>query len=143
MGAGDAVGRLRRDRAGSRAQSNRTAVAFRESVLHNAIVNVLVSRHLPASWHVPVRLHGVGWAAPPSTRFALFVHMKRLSSLVHDAADAVGRVFGRLAALIIGFILMVAGLGMTATVVMLPAGIVLGLLGVGMVVAGMFARDSA
>jgi len=36
---------------------------------------------------------------------------------------------------------MVIGLGMTVTVVMLPAGVVLGLLGLAAFVAGLFAPD--
>ena len=43
--------------------------------------------------------------------------------------------------MIIGVILMVVGLGMTATVVMLPVGIVLLLLGVAIFVGGIFAPD--
>ena len=65
--------------------------------------------------------------------------MTRLSRFVRQLADIVGRVFSRLAAMTIGFILMVAGLGMTATIVMLPVGVVLGLLGVVIFVAGLFA----
>ena len=38
--------------------------------------------------------------------------------------------------------MMVLGLGMTATIVMLPAGVVLGLLGVAIFVGGIFAPDS-
>jgi len=65
--------------------------------------------------------------------------MTRLSRLVRQLADIVGRVFNRLAAMTIGFILMVAGLGMTATIVMLPFGVVIGLLGVVIFVGGLFA----
>jgi hypothetical protein len=36
----------------------------------------------------------------------------------------------RLAAVVIGFVLMATGVGLTVTIVMLPVGIVLGLLGV-------------
>jgi hypothetical protein len=43
-------------------------------------------------------------------------------------------------AVIIGFILMVFGLGLGVTMVMLPAGLVIGLLGVALVVTGLFAR---
>ena len=46
-----------------------------------------------------------------------------------------GQMFTRVAersmAVLIGFVLMVVGLAMTASLVMLPAGIALGLLGVG------------
>jgi hypothetical protein len=65
--------------------------------------------------------------------------MTPLSSAVRHTADIVGRVFHRLAALIVGFVLMVAGVGMTASIVMLPAGVVLGLLGVLIFLGGLFA----
>ena len=67
--------------------------------------------------------------------------MTSLSKSVRQIAGMVGRVFGRLAAVIIGFIMMVVGLGLTATLVMLPVGIVLGLLGVAIFVGGLFAPD--
>lgn len=67
--------------------------------------------------------------------------MTRLSRSIHQIADIVGRRFRRTAALIIGFILMVLGLGMTATIVMLPVGVVLGLLGVAIFVGGVFAPN--
>ena len=41
---------------------------------------------------------------------------------------------------VLGFILMVIGLGMGVTMVMLPAGLVIGLLGFAMFVGGLFAR---
>lgn len=39
-----------------------------------------------------------------------------------------------------GFVLMIIGLGMGVTMVMLPAGLVIGLLGFAMFVGGLFAR---
>lgn len=48
-------------------------------------------------------------------------------------------MFNRMAALIAGSILMVLGLAMTATIVMLPVGVVLGLLGVALFLGGLFA----
>jgi hypothetical protein len=68
--------------------------------------------------------------------------MTLLSRSVRRVADVVGRVFGRLTAMIIGCILTVVGLAMTATIVMLPVGIVLGLLGVAIFVGGLFAPDA-
>ena len=65
--------------------------------------------------------------------------MTEISRSLRQVANTVSRVFGRLATLIIGFIMMVVGLAMTATIVMLPVGVVLGLLGVAFVAAGMFA----
>jgi len=41
---------------------------------------------------------------------------------------------------IIGFVLMVVGLGMGVTMVMLPVGLVVGLLGLAMFIGGLFAR---
>jgi len=49
-------------------------------------------------------------------------------------------VLGHIAAVIIGFVMMVVGLGLGVTMIMLPVGIVIGLLGVGLLVAGLFAR---
>jgi hypothetical protein len=45
-----------------------------------------------------------------------------------------------MAAIVVGFVLMVVGLGLGVTVIMLPAGIVIGLIGVAVFVAGLFAR---
>jgi hypothetical protein len=67
--------------------------------------------------------------------------MMPVAHAVHRLADIVGRVFGRLAAVIVGFIMMVLGLAMTAAIVILPAGVVVGLLGVAIFVGGIFARD--
>jgi hypothetical protein len=44
------------------------------------------------------------------------------------------------ASVIIGFALIVLGLGLGVTMIMLPVGVVVGLLGVAMVVGGLFAR---
>ena len=44
------------------------------------------------------------------------------------------------AAIVIGLIMMIVGLGLGVTMIMLPVGIPVGLLGVAMVVAGVFAR---
>jgi len=41
---------------------------------------------------------------------------------------------------IIGFVLMVLGLGLGVTIMMLPVGIVIGLLGLAMFVGGLFVR---
>lgn len=49
-------------------------------------------------------------------------------------------VLGHIAAVIVGFILMVIGLGLGVTMVMLPVGIVIGLIGVAMFVGGLFAH---
>jgi hypothetical protein len=76
-----------------------------------------------------------------STRFAPLVHMTSLTKSVRQLAAMVGGVFGRIAAVIIGFVMIGLGLGLTATVVMLPVGLILGLLGVAMIVAAIFAPN--
>jgi len=44
-------------------------------------------------------------------------------------------------AVIVGSIMMALGLGMMVTIVMFPAGVVIGLLGVAMFIGGFFAPD--
>jgi hypothetical protein len=77
---------------------------------------------------------------PASTRLALFTGMKPVTRVAHQAADLIGRLFGRVAAVIVGFVMIVAGLGMTVTIVLLPAGIVTLLLGILILVGGIFAH---
>jgi len=48
--------------------------------------------------------------------------------------------FEHAAVVVVGFILMILGLGLGVTMIMLPVGVVVGLVGVAMVVAGLFAR---
>ena len=76
-----------------------------------------------------------------STRLAVCVRMKFVTRSVHQATDIVGRLLGRVAAVIIGFAMIAIGVGMTATIVMLPVGIISLLLGVLIFVGGVFARD--
>ena len=54
--------------------------------------------------------------------------------------QATESVVGHVAAVIIGLIMMVVGLGLGVTMVMLPVGLVIGLAGVAMVVGGLFAH---
>ena len=54
--------------------------------------------------------------------------------------QATESLLGHIAAVIIGFIMMVVGLGLGVTMIMLPVGLVIGLAGVAMVVGGLFAR---
>jgi len=61
-------------------------------------------------------------------------HARSLDRVVGIAS----RAFGRFTAAIIGFAMMMVGLGMTATIVLLPAGVVIGLLGVAVFVGGLF-----
>jgi type IV secretory pathway TrbD component len=59
---------------------------------------------------------------------------------VHRALTNVGRFLEHAAAIVIGLIMMIVGLGLGVTMIMLPVGVPIGLLGVAMVVAGVFAR---
>jgi hypothetical protein len=58
----------------------------------------------------------------------------------HHAMTAVGHFLEHAAAVLIGFIMMVVGLGLGVTMVMLPVGITIGLLGFAIFVGGLFAR---
>jgi hypothetical protein len=58
---------------------------------------------------------------------------------VNVLRGAVG-FFEHAAAVVIGFVLMVLGLGLGVTMIMLPVGLVIGLIGVALVVGGLFAR---
>jgi hypothetical protein len=49
-------------------------------------------------------------------------------------------LLGHVAAVVGGFIMMVVGLGLGVTVIMLPVGIVIGLVGAAMFVGGLFAH---
>jgi hypothetical protein len=49
-------------------------------------------------------------------------------------------VLGHLAAIAVGFAMMVLGLGLGVTMIMLPVGLVVGLLGAALFVGGIFAR---
>jgi len=60
--------------------------------------------------------------------------------LHHPWIRTAENVLGHIAAVVIGFILMVVGLALGVTMIMLPAGIVIGLIGAAMFVGGLFAR---
>ncbi len=47
------------------------------------------------------------------------------------------QILGHVVAVVIGFVLMVVGLGLGVTMVMLPVGLVVGLIGVGLFVWGL------
>ena len=47
---------------------------------------------------------------------------------------------GHAAAVIVGFVMMIVGLAMGVTMVLLPVGLVVGLMGVAIFVAGLFAH---
>jgi hypothetical protein len=50
------------------------------------------------------------------------------------------RLLEHAAAVVIGLIMMIVGLGLGVTMIMLPAGITIGLLGLAIFVGGLFAR---
>jgi hypothetical protein len=54
--------------------------------------------------------------------------------------DYVVAILERMTFVITGFVLMIVGLGMGVTMVMLPIGLVVGLLGLAMFIGGLFAR---
>jgi hypothetical protein len=54
---------------------------------------------------------------------------------------ATEHVVGHIAAIVIGLVMMIVGLGLGVTMIMLPVGVVVGLLGVAIFVAGLFAPD--
>lgn len=49
-------------------------------------------------------------------------------------------IVGHIVAIVLGFVMMVIGLGLGVTMIMLPVGIVVGLAGVAIFVGGLFAR---
>ena len=49
-------------------------------------------------------------------------------------------LFEHTVAIVLGFILMVLGLGLSVTMIMLPVGLVVGLLGLALFINGMFVR---
>jgi hypothetical protein len=51
-----------------------------------------------------------------------------------------GHFLGHVAAVVLGFVLIIVGMAMGVTMVLLPAGVVIGLIGVALVVGGVFAR---
>jgi len=67
--------------------------------------------------------------------------MKWLSRSNKQMPAVARRLPGRLVAMIAGLIMMIVGLAMTATIVLLPGGVILGLLGVATLVFGLFAPD--
>ena len=59
---------------------------------------------------------------------------------LHDALACVGRFLEHAAAVVVGLLMMLVGLGLGVTMIMLPVGIAIGLLGVAVFVGGLFAR---
>jgi hypothetical protein len=58
----------------------------------------------------------------------------------HDMFSAFSRFLEHAAAVVVGLIMMVVGLGLGVTMIMMPVGLTIGLLGFGLVVSGLFAR---
>ena len=63
----------------------------------------------------------------------------RTSPLRH-VLTMTGHFLGHVAAVVLGFVLIIVGMAMGVTMVLLPVGIVIGLAGVALVVGGVFAR---
>jgi hypothetical protein len=58
----------------------------------------------------------------------------------HHIFHGIGRFLEHAAAVVVGLVLMVIGLGLGVTMIMLPVGVAVGLLGVLILVGGLFAR---
>jgi hypothetical protein len=54
-----------------------------------------------------------------------------------------GSAFVHVAAVLVGFVLMIVGLGLGVTIIMLPVGFVVGIIGLLMFVGGLFGRIGA
>ena len=59
---------------------------------------------------------------------------------IHHVMVGVGRFLEHAAAVVVGLIMMIIGLGLGVTMIMLPVGITIGLLGVAIFIGGLFAR---
>ena len=63
-----------------------------------------------------------------------------MSTMTRTFLGGVASVFEHAAAVVVGLVLIIIGLGLGVTMIMLPAGIVIGLIGVALFVGGLFAR---
>jgi hypothetical protein len=59
---------------------------------------------------------------------------------VHHVLAGIGRFLEHTAAVVVGLIMMIVGLGLGVTMIMLPVGIAIGLLGAAVLVGGLFGR---
>jgi hypothetical protein len=59
---------------------------------------------------------------------------------VRRALSGIESFLGHTVAVVVGLVMMVIGLGLGVTMIMLPVGIVIGLLGVAVFLAGLFGR---
>ena len=62
---------------------------------------------------------------------------KRAAGQTRRLLEICGLVLGHAAAVAVGFVMMVLGLGLGVTMIMLPVGLVIGLVGVGIFVWGL------
>ena len=58
----------------------------------------------------------------------------------HPWVRATENVLGHIAVILVGFVMMIVGLGLGVTLVMLPFGVVIGLVGAAIFVGGIFGR---
>ena len=58
----------------------------------------------------------------------------------HGVLAGVGRFLEHAAAIVVGLVMMIVGLGLGVTMIMLPIGITIGLLGLAVFIGGLFAR---
>ena len=58
----------------------------------------------------------------------------------HPLLSGLGRFFEHAIAIIVGLVMMIVGLGLGVTMIMLPVGLVVGLLGVAVLLGGIFAH---
>ena len=65
-----------------------------------------------------------------------------MTSTTRHLLSVTETVVGHAAAIVIGFVMMVVGLALGVTMIMLPVGVVVGLLGAGLFVAGIFGHFS-
>ena len=61
-------------------------------------------------------------------------------SVTYHVLSGVGRFLEHAAFVVLGLLMMIVGLGLGATIIMMPLGIVIGMLGVAAFVGGIFAR---
>jgi hypothetical protein len=59
---------------------------------------------------------------------------------LHHIWRGIGRFIEHATAVVVGFVMMVVGLALGVTMIMLPAGLIIGLLGVVIFIGGLFAR---
>jgi hypothetical protein len=69
--------------------------------------------------------------------------VESLSHKLRRVAARVAGKLGRLATMVVGFVMSMVGLAMIATIVMLPFGLFIGLLGVAVFLCGVFAPTTA